>query len=90
MQKRIVKRTKHTEEYQKQKLRSSIHASCLSAREFAGAAEVTAEKVCQHVEDWLDQKHEVTSDDLRRVAASALYQYNPSAAYIYVTVSDVN
>lgn len=90
MQKRVVKRTKHTEHFQKEKLHKSIQASCLSARDFIGAAELTAQKVCHHVEEWLELKHEVTSADLRRVAAIALYKYSPSAAYIYVTIHDVN
>lgn len=90
MQKRVIKRTKHTENYQPEKLKKSIHASCLSALEFVGAAEVTAENVCKHVDSWLEMKDEVTSSDLRRVAANALYKYNPSAAYIYATVQDVN
>ncbi len=90
MQKRVIKQAQHTEDFQKEKLHSSIHASCLSACEFVGAAEVTAEKVCQHVENWLEPKSEVTSADLRRVAGMALHQYSPAAAQIYVNIKNVN
>lgn len=90
MQKRIIKRKKHTEHYQREKLHSSIHASCLSVRDFAGAAELTAAHVCSAVEEWLEQKHEVTSADIRRIAGRMLYKYNPSAAYVYLTIHDVN
>lgn len=90
MKKRVVKRAKHTEEFQKEKLRSSIHASCLSVCDFAGAADQTAEMVCRHVEDWLEPKAEITSSDLRRVAGSALQKYSPAAAHVYVNIHNVN
>lgn len=81
--KRVVKRKRHTEQYQREKLQKSIHASCLSVRDFVGAAELTAEKVCDHVESWLEEKHEVTSSDIRRIATTALQTYSPHAAYVY-------
>lgn len=89
MKKRIVKKQQHTEQYQREKLQKSIHASCLSVRDFVGAAELTAEKVCDHVESWLDEKYEVTSRDIRQVAANALKMYSPHAAYVYETVWSV-
>jgi transcriptional regulator NrdR family protein len=85
-QKRIVKRRRHTEQYQRQKLEKSIHASCLSVRDFVGAAELTATMVCDHVESWLAEKNEVTSVDIRRIAGNALRTYSPDAAYVYETV----
>lgn len=65
------------------KLHKSIVAACLAVREFEGAADVTAERVCKAVLDWLMTKDEVTSADLRRVAAGQLAVYQPEAAYIY-------
>lgn len=85
-QKRVVKRYRHTEHYQREKLQKSIAASCLSVRDFVGAAELYAEHVCNHVEAWLEEKHEVTSRDIRRVASDALRTYSPHAAYVYATV----
>lgn len=82
---RIIKRQNHTEPYQREKLHGSIHAVCLSVRDFVGAAELTAERVCDHVEQWLHDKSEITSADVRRVAANALERYNPSAAILYET-----
>lgn len=89
-QKRIVKRRRHTEQYQREKLQKSIHASCLSVCDFVGAAELTAEKVCDHVESWLGEKPEVTSGDLRRIAGGALRSYSPHAAYVYETIQEVS
>lgn len=65
------------------KLHRSIAAACLAVRELDGAANITAERVCKAVLDWLMTKDEVTSADLRRVAARQLTVYQPEAAYIY-------
>lgn len=88
--KRIVKAKKFTEGYNREKLQKSIHAACLSVRELAGSAELTSHHVCSHVENWLNQKYEVTSADIRRVAASVLQKYNPDAAYVYLTHNQLN
>jgi transcriptional regulator NrdR family protein len=90
MSQRVVKRRKHTEHYQRQKLHSSINAACLSVREFAGSAEITAENVCNQVEVWLEDKLEVTSNDLRVAAARFLQHYNPAAAKLYINYMDIN
>lgn len=90
MSERVIKRKKHTEHYQREKLEKSIHAACLSVREFTGSAELTARHVCNHVETWLEDKLEVTSHDLRLIAGRYLQQYNPSAALVYVTHMEIN
>lgn len=87
---RVVKRKLHTEPYQRQKLHRSIQASCLSVRDFVGAAEITAERVCSHVEAWLKDKSEITSSDIRRVASQSLHYYSPYAAQLYSTHTDIN
>jgi hypothetical protein len=55
---------------------------------FSGEAELTALQVCNHVESWLENKEEVTKADIRRIAAAALWQYNPKAAYAYLPVKE--
>lgn len=90
MSRRVVKRKKHTEQYQREKLHVSIHRACVSVREATGSAELTAEHVCSQTEQWLENKIEITSHDLRLAAAQFLEQYNPSAALVYVTHMDIN
>lgn len=90
MSRRVVKRKKHTEHYQRDKLESSVISACLSARDFAGAAELTAQHVCDQVETWLEDKLEVTSRDIRLITGEYLSAYNPAAAHVYVTHMDVN
>lgn len=81
----IVKRggRRPSEAFNRDKLRTSIVAACLSVRTPEGNAEDTAEKVCDRVAIWLVDRPEVTSDDLRRQAAKALETFHPEAAYIY-------
>lgn len=87
---RIVKRQAHSEPYQRHKLHASIEAICRSAQDFAGAAELTAEQVCDHVENWLSDKTEITSVDVRNTASKALQLYNPHAAILYSSHLNIN
>lgn len=83
MNKTVVKRRRSIEDFDALKLHQSVVAACLAVRAFEGEAHGTAERVCQHVIDWLMTKEEVTSADIRRVAASHLTNYHPEAAYMY-------
>ncbi len=71
------------------KLHSSLMAACLAVRSLEGEAHMTAQRIVEKVIDWLDNKTEVTSDDVRRVAANNLQTYQPEAAYIYETYKDI-
>lgn len=55
----------------------------MGVRSHEGEAHETAERVCKKVIDWLAPKDEVTSSDIRRVAAKHLATYHPEAAYMY-------
>lgn len=72
-----------SEPFSHDKLYASVRAACLSVRSPEGEAEMTAKKVCDTVEKWLDTKPEVTSADLRRKASEALEKHHPEAAYLY-------
>ena len=79
---RVVYKT-HTLPYNRHQLADSVYQACMKAFGYVGEAEDTAVRVCQHVEDWLIDKEEVTKADITRQAARALQQYNPRAAYEY-------
>ncbi len=87
-EKRIVKKGGITEKYLRSQLASSIHKACVDATGFVGEAELTAANVCKDVEEWLEEKYEVTSSDIKRIAAKSLRQYNPRAAYEYAPSQD--
>jgi transcriptional regulator NrdR family protein len=81
----IVKRhgQRESESFSKEKLHASIVAACLSVRTPIGQAESIAHAVTGVVTDWLENKQEVTSHDLRRIAAGHLRAHHPDAAYLY-------
>jgi transcriptional regulator NrdR family protein len=80
--KHVVKRKGHTELYDQKKVYASVFAACQSVREPSASAELIAEKVMQDVNHWIEKKHEVTSNDIRRQAAKHLDVYHPDAAYM--------
>lgn len=79
----VVKRGGHSEEYDERKFYASIFAASLMLREPSTTAELVAEKVTTSMNNWIRNKHEVTSDDLRRKGSEFLEFYNPDAAYIF-------
>lgn len=79
----VKRRPGHSEIYDERKLYASIYASCLAVRTPAGAAEMTADRVCRDMDAWLGKKPEITSGDIRRMAAGHLAAYHPDAAYMY-------
>ena len=82
--KHVVKRGQHTQSYDPKKLYASIYAACLSVREHPGSAELIAEQVVKEFSDWIQKKHEVTSNDIRRQAHMYLQTINPDAAHMYL------
>ncbi len=82
--KHIVKRAGHSENYDERKLYASIYAACLSVREHPGSAELVAQEVVEQFARWLESKHEISSNDIRRVAGSYLKQLNPDAGHMYL------
>lgn len=81
--KHIVKRGGHLESFDERKIYASVYAAVLTLREPAGSAELIAHEVTDTVKKWLDAKHEVTSNDIRRVASNHLQVLHPDAAYQY-------
>jgi transcriptional regulator NrdR family protein len=71
------------EPFSANKLFESILAACLSVRLAEGAAEHTAGRTTKEVENWLINKSEVTSNDIRRQAAKTLIVLCPEAGYLY-------
>lgn len=81
----IVKRLRHRggETFSSEKLQKSIVAALLSSGSHEGQADSTARRVVTEVEKWLEDRPEVTSEDLRRVAGEHLTRYHPDAGYLY-------
>lgn len=80
----IVKSNRRSPEpFSRKKLHSGVRAACLSVRTHDGAADQAADRVCDAVIVWLEDRPRVTSQDIRRVAGKQLQKYHPEAAYIY-------
>lgn len=81
----VVKRggKRSSERFDVTKLRASILAACLSVRSPHGMAESAADSVCAVVIEWCRTRPEITSDDVRRIAARQLDRIHPEAAYLY-------
>ncbi len=71
------------EPFNREKLHKSIVVSCISSGAPTGQAESIARKVTDEVLTWLEKRPEVTSTDIRRVAAARLKTYHPDASYLY-------
>ena len=80
----IVKQAgRPTESFLRDKLHTSLVAACLSAQCPPGQAESIATAVADRVLEWLETRPEITSNDLRRVAARYLQVHHPDAGYMY-------
>lgn len=81
----VVKRQgkRPTEAFERSKLHASIVATCRAVAVPEGQAETTAGTVCDAVIQWLTDKPEVTSGDIRRKAAEILTKHHPEAAHLY-------
>lgn len=72
-----------SEGFDPKKLHASIMAACLSVHTPEGQAESLAKRIIDEVNEWLENKPEVTSNDIRRIASSRLKKYHHQAAYLY-------
>lgn len=81
----IIKRDgrRPSERFKRPKLHASIYAACLSVGAHEGEAQRVADTISDKVIVWCSTKPEVTSNDLRRIAARHLEAFHPEAAYIY-------
>ena len=74
---------RHPEPFDRVKLHKSIVAACLASGAPTGHAESLARRVVEQVEEWLESRPEVTSNDIRRVASQYLRTYHPDASFLY-------
>lgn len=82
----VLDHTQQSSQFDPLKLHQSIVSACMSVRSHEGEAHNTAKRVCEKVIEWLAPKDEVTSSDIRRVAAEQLSVYHPEAAYMYQNI----
>ena len=81
----VVKNGAHhrPEPFNPEKLHASVVSACLSAGSPHGYAESIARRVTEGVVEWIENRPEVTSEDIRRITAQGLKTYHPDASYLY-------
>lgn len=86
----IIKRRGHKQKFDERKLYASIYAACLSANVDKEEAAATSNLVVREVKKWLDEKREVTSDQIFSKAGEELGHLNKEASFMYTTHRDIS
>lgn len=86
----IVKRKGHKEIFDERKVYASVFAACLSAHLNKEEAEVNANMVTKAVKEWLDEKEDITSDQIFKKAGEELEHLNKDASFMYKTHRDIS
>lgn len=86
----IVKRRGHKEQFDERKVYGSVYAACLASHTSQEEAEATANLVSREVKKWLDERQDVTSDQIFKKAGEELKHLNKDAAFMYITHRDVS
>ncbi len=79
----VVKKDNSNQPFDAKKLQSSLVKSCLSAGKFEGEARQIAKAVVHDVNDWLTNKTEIPTTELRLKTAQLLERYCQDSAYLY-------
>lgn len=79
----VVKRNKMIENYNAEKLYTSIYRSCLAVHTNDADAKKYAQQVAAGLEKWAKKHREFSTNDLRKVASELLYDFEPHASYLY-------
>mgnify|MGYP003299257941 CR=1 FL=1 len=67
----------------KKKLEKEILFEAKVLNMHMGAAEAITEKVIESVSKWVEERAEITEDDINRETAKQLKKYNADLAYIF-------
>lgn len=86
----IVKRKGHKEEFSETKLYRSILSACLSAHVDHEESEHIARLVTREIKKWIEDKEEVTSEDIFRQASEELKHLSKEASFMYTTHRDIS
>lgn len=86
----IVKRKGHKEIFDERKVYASVFAACLSAHLDKEEAEINANLVTKAVKEWLDEKEDITSDQIFKKAGEELEHLNKDASFMYKTHRDIS
>ena len=81
--KHIIKNKGYSELYSHTKYETSLLKTLYGVSITPKQAKTIANSICQAADSWLDNKHEVTSLDIRVFTKEQLAKYSPEAAILY-------
>ncbi|MDP3741338.1 MAG: ATP cone domain-containing protein [bacterium] len=85
----IVKRHGHKQEFDSRKIYGAVYSSCLNAHLTKIEAEKIAEALQMHMEKWVKDKREITSQEIFEEVATAMRSFHEDAAFLYATHRDI-
>ncbi len=87
--KHVVKRKGHTEEYEPRKLYASVYAACLNCHYGEEVSEEIASTVLEYMNNFMEDRHEVTSQELRKHIIDTLEEFDEDIAMMYDDIMDI-
>ncbi len=85
----VVKRHGQEEPFEEKKLYGSVYAAALNAHHDDQTAEEMANDVLTHVQEWLQERHEVTAKELRKTVKQELEKMDEDVAMLYDTHMEI-
>lgn len=86
----IIKRKGRKEPYDNHKVYASCYAACLNTHMPKEEAEGISRDVMKEIDQWIDEKKDVSSQDIFQEVTKTLGKYNKEAAFMYETHRDVS
>ena len=86
----IVKRQGHFEVFDQKKIYASVYASCLAGQFPKTKCEAMAEVVTNQIKKWVDNREEISSEEIFKQVVKFLKKEDKGIAFLYETHRDVS
>jgi transcriptional regulator NrdR family protein len=86
----IVKRKRHTEEFDERKVYASCYAAFLNAQVEHTKAEKMCEKVSKEIKAWARKRKYADSSDIFKKVIAEMKKHDKNAAFMYETHRDIS
>jgi transcriptional regulator NrdR family protein len=87
--KHIIKTNGNVEDFSTRKLQKSITHSLYAVHAADEEIETITARVCEAITDWIANKHEVSTKDIRAAVTRELAKYDKDAAVLYKKHKDL-
>ena len=86
----IVKRRGHTESFDSKKVYAASYSACRNAHLSEMLSENIADAVEKRLVSWVEDKTEISSDDIFQEIIAVLKELHPDAAFLFETHRDIS